>query len=88
MSLQLNGLFTSGLALSFLQSENCIVKQLAEGIVEEFADGHLHVFVGVFNIFQHFAKHVFCVTRLGTFIHFFLLFTLSVFVLRIELNFS
>ena len=67
--LQFKEILALRLALSLLQCENSVIQELAEGVVEKFADGHLLVFVGVLNILQHVSEHVLGVARFGTSAH-------------------
>ena len=85
--LQFKQILSLRLALGLLQRENSIVQQLAEGVVEKFADGHLLVFVGVLNILQHVGEHVLGVAGFGTRVHLLELVASILLLARIEIYF-
>ena len=87
MPLKLESAIASSLAFGLLKSENRVVQQLAESVVEEFADWHLSVLVGVFEIFEHFGVHVLSVARFCPFNHLLSLLLHSFLLVSVEFDF-
>lgn len=85
--LQLEGLLAACLARSFLEGENSVVEELAEGVIEELADGHLFGLVCVLHVLEHLFEHVGVVARLHPLLLFLLLLSQVIFGVGVELDF-